>query len=151
MRLFARMGVPAPRESFTRLYVNNELIGLYALIESVDKDLLARVYGEVDGNVQNDGYLFEYNYILGAPWRFDYLGGELAPYGERFDRQDEGETTATPRSGGRSRNWSGSSTRRRPRRCRRPSSRGSTSPRSCATSRSRTSWRKTTGSPATTA
>lgn len=85
MRLFARMGVPASRESFARLYVNNELIGLYAIVESVDKDLLARVFGAIDGNVQNDGYLFEYNYVLGAPWRFEYLGADLAPYGERFD------------------------------------------------------------------
>jgi spore coat protein H len=85
MRLFARMGVPASRESFTRLYVNNELIGLYAIVESVDKDLLARVFGQVEGNVQNDGYLFEYNYIQGAPWRFDYLGADPGPYAERFD------------------------------------------------------------------
>ena len=85
MRMFARMGVPAPRESFTRLYVNNELIGLYAIVESVDKDLLARIFGAVDGNIQNDGFLFEYNYILGAPWRLEYLGAELGPYGERFD------------------------------------------------------------------
>jgi len=85
MRMFSRLGVPAPRESFANVYVNNELIGLYAIVESVDKDLLARVYGEVDGNVQNDGYLFEYEYILGSPWRFEYLGADLAPYAERFD------------------------------------------------------------------
>ena len=65
--------------------MNNELIGLYAIVESVDKDLLARVFGTVDGNVQNDGYLFEYNYMLGAPWRFEHLGSDLAPYQERFD------------------------------------------------------------------
>ncbi len=94
MRMFARMGVPAPRESFARLYVNNQLIGLYAIVESVDKDLLARVFGEVDGDVQNDGYLFEYNYILGAPWRFEHLGADLAPYSERFDaktREDKSD------------------------------------------------------------
>jgi spore coat protein H len=85
MRLFARLGVPASRESFTRLYVNNELIGLYTIVESVDKDLLARVYGSVEGNVQNDGFLFEYNYRLGTPWRLEYLGAELGPYTERFD------------------------------------------------------------------
>ncbi|BCS31739.1 hypothetical protein TBR22_A09430 [Luteitalea sp. TBR-22] len=85
MRFYARMGVPAPRESFTRLYVNNQLVGLYGVVEAVDKDLLARVFGEIDGNVQNDGYLFEYNYIVGSPWRFEYLGSDLAAYAERFD------------------------------------------------------------------
>lgn len=85
MRFYARMGIPAPRESFTRLYVNDQLIGLYAIVESIDKDFLARTFGEIDGDTQNDGYLFEYNYIVGAPWRFEYLGGDLAPYAERFD------------------------------------------------------------------
>ena len=82
MRMFARMGVPGPRESFARLYVNDQLIGLYAIVESVDKDLLARVYGTVEGNVQNDGYLFEYNYVVGSPWRFEYLGQDLDPYSQ---------------------------------------------------------------------
>jgi spore coat protein CotH len=85
MQLFARLGIPASRESFARVYVNNQLIGLYAIVESVDKDLLARVFGALDGNVQNDGYLFEYNYVLGAPWRFENLGAALDPYKERFD------------------------------------------------------------------
>jgi spore coat protein H len=85
MRMYARVGIPASRESFARLYVNNELIGLYAVIESVDKDLLARVFGSIDGNVQNDGYLFEYNYIVGSPWRFEYSGSDLEPYKARFD------------------------------------------------------------------
>jgi spore coat protein CotH len=85
MLMFARMGVPGPRESFARLYVNDQLIGLYAIVESVDKDLLARVYGTVEGNVQNDGYLFEYNYVVGSPWRFEYLGQDLDPYKAYFD------------------------------------------------------------------
>jgi spore coat protein CotH len=85
MRLFARVGIPASRESFASLYVNNQLIGLYAVVESVDKDLLARVFGTLDGNVQNDGYLFEYNYVLGSPWRFEHMGSGLDPYKERFD------------------------------------------------------------------
>jgi spore coat protein CotH len=99
MRLFARLGIPAPRESFTRLYVNNELIGLYASIESVDKDLLARVFGTIDGNVQNDGYLFEYNYILGSPWRFEYLGSDLEAYAARFDPKTHESKSAVDKWG----------------------------------------------------
>ena len=99
MRMFARMGVPAPRESFARLFVNNELIGLYAVVESVDKDLLARVFGSIDGNVQNDGYLFEYNYILGSPWRFEYLGGDLDAYARRFDAKTHENKSASEKWG----------------------------------------------------
>jgi spore coat protein CotH len=59
MRFFARLGIPASRETHTRLYVNGEYAGLYALIESVDKTMLARVYGKIGEDTQNDGYLFE--------------------------------------------------------------------------------------------
>ncbi len=29
--------------------------------------MMGRVFGSIDDNVQNDGYLFEYNYVLGCP------------------------------------------------------------------------------------
>ena len=63
MRLFARLGIPAPRETHMRLYVNDEYIGLYAIVESIDKQFLARVYGEIGEDTQNDGYLYEFNYV----------------------------------------------------------------------------------------
>ena len=83
MRFFARMDIPAPREAHARLYVNGEYAGLYAVVESVDKDFLARIFGEINGDTQNDGYLFEYNFV--DPWRFSYLGEDLAPYKDKFD------------------------------------------------------------------
>ena len=85
MRFFARLGIPVPRETHARLYVNGRYAGLYALVESVDKTMMGRVYGSVGNNVQNDGYLFEYNYILDNPWRFTSLGSALQPYKDRFD------------------------------------------------------------------
>lgn len=85
VRLFARLGIPAPREAHTRLFVNGEFVGVYGLVESVDKRLLARVYGTIDGNIQNDGYLFEYKYQLDNAWRFTYEGSDLTPYKTRFD------------------------------------------------------------------
>jgi spore coat protein CotH len=85
MKLFARFGIPAPREAHVRLYVNDRYVGLYTLVEEVNKQLLARVFGSIGDDVQNDGYLYEYNYILGQPWRFNYLGSDFAPYKERFD------------------------------------------------------------------
>lgn len=85
MRFFTRMGLPAPRETHTRLYVNGTYAGLYALVESVDKTMMGRVFGSIGDDVQNDGYLFEYNYVIGSPWRFDYEGSALGPYKLRFD------------------------------------------------------------------
>jgi spore coat protein H len=85
MRFFTRLGIKAPRETHTRLYVNGRYAGLYGLVESVDKTMMGRVFGSIGDNVQNDGYLFEYNYVLGSPWRFTYEGADLAPYKARFD------------------------------------------------------------------
>jgi spore coat protein CotH len=83
MKLFARLGIPSPREAHVRLYVNNEYIGVYAAVESIDKAFLARVFGSIGDDVQNDGYLFEFDYI--DPWQFAYLGSDLAAYEARFD------------------------------------------------------------------
>lgn len=85
MRFFARLGIPAPRETHARLYVNGTYAGLYGLVETVDKTMMGRVFGSIGDDVQNDGYLFEYNYVLGSAWRFGYEGSDLAPYKARFD------------------------------------------------------------------
>ena len=85
MRFFARLGIPAPRETHAQVFVNGAYAGLYGLVESVDKTMMGRVFGSIGDNVQNDGYLFEYNYVLDQPWRFGYEGADLAPYQARFD------------------------------------------------------------------
>lgn len=86
MRFFTRLGIPAvPRETHTRFYVNGRYAGLYGLVESPDKTMMGRVFGSIGDDIQNDGYLFEYRYILNSPWRFEYLGPGLEPYKLRFD------------------------------------------------------------------
>ena len=96
MRFFARLGIPAPRETHTRLYVRGVYAGLYALVESVDKTMMGRVFGSIGDDVQNDGYLFEYNYVIGSPWRFGYEGADLAAYKQRFDiKTNESKSDST--------------------------------------------------------
>jgi spore coat protein H len=82
MKFYARLGLPAARVASVQLYINNSYAGLYSLIESIDKDFLKRVYGEQNGNTENDGFLFEYNWQ--GPWGFDYLGSDLNAYANRF-------------------------------------------------------------------
>ena len=77
MELFRRLGQPASREAFARLYVNNTFAGLYVIIESVDKDFLERNFD------QDEGYLYEYNYT--SEWNFTWLGSDYEPYAELFD------------------------------------------------------------------
>ena len=64
MQLFARLGQPASRESYGRLYINNEFQGLYSIVESVDRPFLERTLGE------SDGHLFSYQFT--EPYRGEY-------------------------------------------------------------------------------
>ncbi len=79
MALIRRMGQPAPRESFTRLYINGAYQGLYTLVESVDSAFLKRELG--DGL----GYLFEHKYLNG--FYAEYLGEDYTPYKLRFQAE----------------------------------------------------------------
>ena len=83
MAFYARLGIPAPREIHTRLYVNGSYTGVYTIVEAVDKDMLARVFGSIGDDVQNDGHLYEFKYQ--DDWRFGYLGSSLEPYKIRFE------------------------------------------------------------------
>jgi spore coat protein CotH len=79
MAVFRRLGLPAPREAHARLFINNQYVGLYAVVETIDKGFLARSFGQdSEGRVENDGYLFEYDYV--RDYRFEYLGSNLDEY-----------------------------------------------------------------------
>ncbi len=82
MKLFTRMNIYAPREAHARLYIDNEYQGLYAVVEEINKDFLTRAFGEINGDTQNDGHLYEYNFI--DHWTFNYFGSDLQPYKDRF-------------------------------------------------------------------
>jgi len=58
MAFFNRVGVPAPRESFSRLFINNEYQGVYAIVEEIEPPFVARTLGE------DAGYLFEYHWVV---------------------------------------------------------------------------------------
>lgn len=90
MRFFERMGLPAPRSRHVKLYVNDEPAGVYSAVESIDKRFLARVFGERDGKVENDGHLVEFRWIF--PYRLSYLGPELGPYGGLFEPRTHEES-----------------------------------------------------------
>jgi spore coat protein CotH len=76
MALFARMGQPAPREGYARLFINDIYVGAYAIVEAVDAAFLARAFG--DGG----GYVFEYQWL--DEFHGEYLGQSLDRYRERF-------------------------------------------------------------------
>jgi spore coat protein CotH len=77
MALFARLGHPAPRESFARLFINDVYQGLYAVVEPIDPVFLARTFGDADG------YLFEYSWQ--NEFHGEYLGQSLGRYKTKFE------------------------------------------------------------------
>ena len=98
MWFFARLGVPAPRESHAVVYVDGEYTGVYALVEPIDKNMIARVFGNEQSGNQNDGYLYEFN--KADEWWLSYLGPDLEPYkryfGAKTHETDPDETLYRP-------------------------------------------------------
>jgi spore coat protein CotH len=66
-----RVGVPASRESFARLVVNGAFMGLYAMVEPVDRGFAREAFGA-------PGLLFEFRWRW--PFYETYLGDDLEPY-----------------------------------------------------------------------
>lgn len=79
MAMFARMGIPAPRVAFARLYINDVYHGLYSLAEAIEEPLLRRSLGE------DTGHLFEYHWV--RPFRGTYLGDDVEAYKPLFQPQ----------------------------------------------------------------
>jgi CotH protein/lamin tail-like protein len=71
--LFNSFGVPAPRSSHVKLYINNEYRGLYINVEHIDSTFIRGRFGEDSGN------LFKCLY-QGAPAELTYRSDEL--YGQ---------------------------------------------------------------------
>lgn len=79
MSVYRRMGVPAPRESFARVYINNVYQGVYAMVEPIDALFTARTLND------STGYLYEYRYVM--PFYTEYLGDDVAAYKPLFQPQ----------------------------------------------------------------
>ena len=72
MLLFRRLGLLASREAHTKLFVNNAYVGLYTIVESVDKSFLRRTLNE------DDGYLLKYEWA--GPYYFEDRGSNPESY-----------------------------------------------------------------------
>jgi spore coat protein CotH len=77
MALFERMGQAAPRESFTRLFINGDYQGVYAFVEAVDPVFLSRAFGDPGG------FAFEYHWL--NEYHGEYLGRSLGRYRQLFE------------------------------------------------------------------
>lgn len=71
----AKIGLPTPRASFVKLYINNVYRGLYTNLEEIDKAWLDRTFGDNDGNLYKCTY----------PADLAYLGTDQAAYKEIYN------------------------------------------------------------------
>lgn len=76
MQLFQRMGIAAPRVVHARVYINNDYLGLFAMIEAVDKRFLKSALGE------SGGYLYEFEWS--GTYRFEWLSADPMRYAPMF-------------------------------------------------------------------
>lgn len=97
MAFYRRMGLPAPRSTHVRLWVNGEYAGLYVAVESVNRDFLRHNYGD------DTGFLYQYEYW--DPYRFEYRGDDPSAYvplpfepSTREDEEDDGTLPAMIRA-----------------------------------------------------
>jgi spore coat protein CotH len=72
MTFFRKLGLPAPRETHARLYINDDYAGVYTIVEDVDPVFLQRNFGE------DEGYLYSYEWV--APWAFNDRGTDTVNY-----------------------------------------------------------------------
>ena len=77
MKLYRKMGIPAPREAPAQVFVNGQLLGFYYIVEHEDETFLQRNFGE------SGGYL--YSWQAGGNYDFGNLGADPSLYANFLD------------------------------------------------------------------
>lgn len=85
-RLLNDFGVEAPRTGFANLYINDELYGLYTLVEQVNKAYTGERFGNNDGDLWKSYMCF-----------WDYLGPDTAAYAGQMQLKEAYDSTAYSR------------------------------------------------------
>jgi spore coat protein H len=87
MAFFARMEVPAPRESYARLFINSVYQGVYTIVEALDARLMTRLGDSA-------GYLFQFR-LSDTKYFGEDLGNDFEPYTVKFERQNHDKDAET--------------------------------------------------------
>lgn len=82
--LFEQMGLPTPRASFVDLWVNDNHLGLYTMVEQIDKTFLTRNFTDNSGNLYKPQTSAAY-----LNWTEEDLGNlEIASSTNKMDETD---------------------------------------------------------------
>lgn len=77
MKLFRKMGIPAPREAPAQVYLNGQILGFYYIVEHMDETFLQRDFGE------STGYLYDWK--SANDYDFGNLGTDPTLYAQFLD------------------------------------------------------------------
>jgi spore coat protein CotH len=83
MLFYRRLGWPAPREAYARLWVNDAYVGLYSMVEDLNEEFLEHHFGIGQDAIAARSYLYEYRWTF--HYTFEDLGRKLDDYDEIFD------------------------------------------------------------------
>ncbi len=83
--MFEQIGAPYSMTAFAEVYVNDEYIGVYTMIENVDDEYLERNFGN------SDGYLFK---IAQMGFSFEYFGDDPESYDGQIELKQGDEMLA---------------------------------------------------------
>jgi len=82
-RLYAAMGVPAPRHGWARVEINGEDYGLYGIVETLDEQWLRRTFpGDSEGNLYDSKYTYADLTGIGLPNYTLEEGHPIEPYAD---------------------------------------------------------------------
>lgn len=80
--LLRKMGIPAPRTSFARVYFDGQYAGLYRLVEQVDNEFLDAHFGDHKGN------LYKQNSSGSAGYNLEWLGSQQENYYPQYEPEN---------------------------------------------------------------
>lgn len=82
-QLFEEMGVPAPDNSYVNVYINNELFGLYLMVEAIDGEFIEDHFNNDNGDLYKPD---------GEGSTLEYDGSDISNYSE-INLQNNEDTT----------------------------------------------------------
>ena len=78
--LMAKIGLPTSRVNYTKVYINDNYMGLYEIIEHVDENFLSYHYNNNNGNLWKCIYPADLNYRGSDPSNYYPYSGGTRPY-----------------------------------------------------------------------
>jgi spore coat protein CotH len=75
-----QFGIPAPRATHVRVYINGDYYGLYIMVEQIDEQFLSSRFGNNEGNLYECLWPADLDYIGSNPDLYKFTAGDRRAY-----------------------------------------------------------------------